>query len=197
MREYRTPYVRRSWTVTFEKTFLMKRGAKPAEAYGFAGWILSSVAFVAYLAWAYLPEDTLRREGITYFPDKAWALVIPAGLCLTVACVYGIYDRINRSMVPPLCSRSHFEGTISPVAGTGTNRPRCRTDRFKSKDEYTVRMDAGTWDCGEDAIPPLVDIPIQIVNQALYLDDCPLVEENLRSKPCKSCKAGEEKAANP
>lgn len=173
MREYRTPYVRRSWTVTFEKTFLMKRGAKPAEAYGFAGWILSSVAFVAYLAWAYLPEDTLRREGITYFPDKAWALVIPAGLCLTVACVYGIYDRINRSMVPPLCSRSHFE------------------------DEYTVRMDAGTWDCGEDAIPPLVDIPIQIVNQALYLDDCPLVEENLRSKPCKSCKAGEEKAANP
>jgi len=86
------------------------RGAKPAEVYGFVGWIVSTVAFVAYVAWAYVPEAALVREGITYFPDKSWALALPAGLCWAVACAYFAYDAVNRAMVPPLSSRTLMEG---------------------------------------------------------------------------------------
>mmetsp|Transcript_7904 Transcript_7904/g.48852 ORF Transcript_7904/g.48852 Transcript_7904/m.48852 type:complete len:144 (+) Transcript_7904:172-603(+) len=127
------------------------RGAKPAEVYGFVGWIVSTVAFVAYLAWAYVPEASLVREGIAYFPDKSWALAIPAGLCWAIASAYFAYDAVNRAMVPPLNSRTLVQ------------------------DEYTTSTDhVAPWHGRDDAIPPLIDIPIRTVNAVLHLHQTPL-----------------------
>mmetsp|Transcript_40996 Transcript_40996/g.131080 ORF Transcript_40996/g.131080 Transcript_40996/m.131080 type:complete len:122 (-) Transcript_40996:490-855(-) len=47
-----------------------RRGARPAEVYGFVGWVTSVVLFVVYLTWAYLPEPVLVQLGFVYYPSK-------------------------------------------------------------------------------------------------------------------------------
>ena len=66
--------------------------ASSVEVYGFAGWIASAVAFVAFVAWAVLPERALHAVGITYYPSKHWALAIPLWLVLLVTYVYWAYE---------------------------------------------------------------------------------------------------------
>mmetsp|Transcript_41001 Transcript_41001/g.131102 ORF Transcript_41001/g.131102 Transcript_41001/m.131102 type:complete len:96 (-) Transcript_41001:154-441(-) len=48
-----------------------RRGARPAEVYGFVGWVTSVVLFVVYLTWAYLPEPVLVQLGFVYYPSNA------------------------------------------------------------------------------------------------------------------------------
>jgi phosphatidylinositol N-acetylglucosaminyltransferase subunit P len=66
--------------------------ASSVEVYGFAGWIASAVAFVAFLLWAVLPESALHAMGITYYPSKHWALAIPLWLVILVLYVYWAYE---------------------------------------------------------------------------------------------------------
>ena len=66
--------------------------ASSVEVYGFAGWIASAVAFVAFLLWAVLPESALHAMGVTYYPSKHWALAIPLWLVLLVLYVYWAYE---------------------------------------------------------------------------------------------------------
>ena len=48
------------------------------EYYGFALYLASAAAFLMFLAWAYLPSALLHRVGVYYFPDRWWALAVPA-----------------------------------------------------------------------------------------------------------------------
>lgn len=58
------------------------------EYYGFALYLASSAAFVMYLLWAFLPSPFLHQLGIHYYPDRWWALAVPAWLIMAVAFVY-------------------------------------------------------------------------------------------------------------
>jgi hypothetical protein len=40
------------------------------EFYGFVLYLLSTLAFVGYLVWAYLPETILHQIGITYYCSR-------------------------------------------------------------------------------------------------------------------------------
>ena len=55
----------------------------------FLGWIVSYIAWIAYMLWAFIPEPTLQAWGVTHYPDKYWALAAPATL-LVVVCTYSI-----------------------------------------------------------------------------------------------------------
>jgi len=48
---------------------------------------------VLYLVWAYTPNATLEAHGITYYPSKYWAVVLPAWVSVTVVFVYWVYER--------------------------------------------------------------------------------------------------------
>ena len=50
---------------------------KKEEIYGFIGWIGTAVMFIVYLVWAFVPDATLRSFGISYYPNKYWAIAIP------------------------------------------------------------------------------------------------------------------------
>lgn len=65
--------------------------------YGFTAWIASMVAYgicfvyevcecnvAVFLAWAYLPQQVLHGYGITYYPDKYWAIAVPSMLIMSV-----------------------------------------------------------------------------------------------------------------
>jgi phosphatidylinositol N-acetylglucosaminyltransferase subunit P len=58
------------------------------EYYGFALYLASSVAFLMYVLWSYLPSPFLHQLGIYYYPNRWWALAVPAWLVVVVLYIY-------------------------------------------------------------------------------------------------------------
>eukprot|EP00850_Spirogloea_muscicola_P013860 SM000096S24889 [mRNA] locus=s96:322373:324062:- [translate_table: standard] len=123
-----------------------KRGAKPAEAYGFVCSIAIVVAYVLYILWAYLPEAYLHAAGVTYYPSRYWAIAIPAYVPVALLFVFMVYASLNHlSTHPP-------------------DSPYCIYD------EYTrapaKKLDSATR--VRHSIPPISDMPLTDVNDLLY-----------------------------
>jgi len=53
------------------------------EYQGFALYVSATILLLAYLAWAWLPAETLRSLQITYFPSRWWAVAVPAFFLMT------------------------------------------------------------------------------------------------------------------
>jgi phosphatidylinositol glycan class P protein len=56
------------------------------EYYGFTLYLVSSLVFVVYLLWSFLPSPFLHSLGIYYYPNRWWALAIPAWTVM-----FGVY----------------------------------------------------------------------------------------------------------
>ena len=76
-----------------------QNGVNSPEVYGFVAWISSSVLFVLYWVWAFVPDPVLHSYGVTYFPAKYWALAAPCMLSVAVVCLYWTYEGVNRLFV--------------------------------------------------------------------------------------------------
>ncbi|KAG0237619.1 hypothetical protein BGW42_000446 [Actinomortierella wolfii] len=115
------------------------------EYYGFVLYLVSGITYVMYLAWAYLPKEMLDSLGITYYPSKYWALALPIWLFVLVIYLYIVFFAVN------LYNTASFDSfhTI--------------TDEHANPLETT--SSAALTD---DFVPDLMDIPIGLVNAALY-----------------------------
>lgn len=58
------------------------------EYYGFTLYLVSSLVFIVYILWAYLPSPFLHQLGIYYYPNRWWALAIPAWVVMLVVYIY-------------------------------------------------------------------------------------------------------------
>lgn len=58
------------------------------EYYGFTLYLTSSLAFIVYLLWSFLPSPFLEQLGIYYYPDRWWALAIPAWTVMFILYIY-------------------------------------------------------------------------------------------------------------
>ena len=58
------------------------------EYYGFAVYLGSSLAFLLYILWSYLPSPFLHALGITYYPDRWWSLAIPSWIVMLLVFIY-------------------------------------------------------------------------------------------------------------
>ena len=58
------------------------------EYYGFTLYLTSSLAFIVYLLWAFLPSPFLHQLGIYYYPNRWWALAIPAWTVMLIVYIY-------------------------------------------------------------------------------------------------------------
>ncbi|WPH00801.1 Hypothetical protein R9X50_00363100 [Acrodontium crateriforme] len=58
------------------------------EYYGFTLYLTSSLAFIVYILWSFLPSPFLHQLGIYYFPDRWWALAIPAWTVMLIVYIY-------------------------------------------------------------------------------------------------------------
>jgi len=110
--------------------------------YGFVLYLSSWVCLALYLVWAYIPDKWLNDIGLTYWPQKYWAIAGPTYLCVAFVFVVIFYLAINLTITPALCSWH----TVT--------------------DEYAKLSKSD--DLPEGAIHPIGDISITEVNNILY-----------------------------
>lgn len=106
------------------------------------------VCAVVWIVWAYTPDWVLESLGVTYYPDRYWAIALPMfGLSL-VCYLIVVYNAWN------LCNTHPFHSyyTIQDSADMAT--------RVKDKDVHAFQA--------TDSIPPAEDIPITKINRLLF-----------------------------
>lgn len=119
------------------------------EYYGFALYLASSAAFLLYLLWAYLPSPFLHRLGLYYYPNRWWALAIPAWLVIVILYIYVALASYNTQyLTQPLSSIKNVvdeAANIAVVDANGNTIRQCRS-RLVAKDKILKRPahEAGT-----------------------------------------------------
>ncbi|KAJ2552246.1 hypothetical protein EV175_003392 [Coemansia sp. RSA 1933] len=118
------------------------------EYYGFVVYMVSMASFVVYLAWAYLPDSALEAMGISYYPDRYWALALPAWWLTAVGFILLFNVATNMYNTPLLSSLDNITDPHSNISDIA---------------------DATGFVCDEiGGIPPISDLPITLANKCLY-----------------------------
>jgi phosphatidylinositol N-acetylglucosaminyltransferase subunit P len=161
------------------------------EYYGFALYLVSSAIFLMYLLWAYLPSPFLHQLGIHYYPDRWWALAVPAWLVMSILYMYialasyntgyltlpmdsienlvdktsqvAVVDREGRIIPPRAYSRFQI---IKP--GTAGKHSRQHSGKLLQPGQLRAGSNVNwraIWDESTDAV---LDIPIGGVCEILY-----------------------------
>ncbi|ROV99274.1 hypothetical protein VSDG_03847 [Cytospora chrysosperma] len=93
------------------------------EYYGFVLYLFSSLVFLIYLLWSYLPSPFLHVLGIYYYPNRWWSLAIPSFLVMLLVYIYVALALYNTEYLTlPLDSLETIvddAGKIAVVDGRG------------------------------------------------------------------------------
>ncbi|GAC71321.1 FOG: RRM domain [Moesziomyces antarcticus T-34] len=72
------------------------------EYYGFALFIFATVLWIGWVLWALLPDSVLLAMGITWYPNREWAFLLPAWSLFAVLAVYAVFIATNLRNTPEL-----------------------------------------------------------------------------------------------
>ncbi|KAE8146631.1 PIG-P [Aspergillus avenaceus] len=146
------------------------------EYYGFVLYLASSLAFLIYILWSYLPSPFLHQLGIYYYPNRWWSLAIPAWLVMCIVYIYVALASYNTGyMTLPMNSIENIVDEVANVAvidGKGRRRPGGATKMRPGATSYQIMGPQNKkvnwkeiWNEGTDAV---LDIPIGGVCEILY-----------------------------
>ena len=161
------------------------------EYYGFAVYIASSAAFLMYLLWSYLPSPFLHQLGIHYYPNRWWALAIPAWLVVLIIYIYVALASYNTGYLTlPMSNIENIVDEAAHIAIVGRDgkiirskkNSRFEVKKGKSGGKHSRQSSLGAknttlglvgkevdwkslWNEGTDAV---MDVPIGGVCEILY-----------------------------
>ncbi|KAK2882585.1 hypothetical protein FQN49_000197 [Arthroderma sp. PD_2] len=148
------------------------------EYYGFVLYLASSLAFLMYLLWSFLPSPFLHQLGIHYYPNRWWSLAIPSFLVMTLIYIYVALAAYNTGYLTlPMNSIENLVDDAANIAvidskgrrrpgGSGKMNPDSATAQIMGS-QKRIPWDQ-VWNEGTDAV---MDIPIGGVCEVLYGGD--------------------------
>ena len=104
------------------------------EYYGFVLYLFSSLSFLIYLLWSYLPSPFLHALGIYYYPNRWWSLAIPSFLVMTYVYIYVALAAYNTEILTlPLSSIETIVDDAAQVAVVDS-KGRLRADERRRRE---------------------------------------------------------------
>ena len=156
------------------------------EYYGFVLYLVSSLAFVIYLLWSYLPSPFLHQLGIDYYPNRWWSLAIPSFLVMLIVYIYVALASYNTGYLTlPMTSIENMvdeAANVATIDAKGRVRASHREHRRPPGSRAPAAQGGGgpgvevgmevdwqsLWNEGTDAV---MDVPIGGVCEILYGQD--------------------------
>ncbi|KAG7446851.1 PIG-P-domain-containing protein [Guyanagaster necrorhizus] len=126
--------------------------SRAPEFYGFVAWTSTSLLFVVYFLWAILPDEYVEWLGLTWYPNREWAVLLPAYSVVVVLLAYFVYFALAIYGTPSLSDSCTFTDSRSHYLPVREGKQGC------------------TSFARPDAVLELYDIPIGLVNRVLYHD---------------------------
>ncbi|EPQ67663.1 Bgt-2393 [Blumeria graminis f. sp. tritici] len=128
------------------------------EYYGFVLYLFSSLSFLIYLLWSYLPSPFLHALGLHYYPNRWWSLALPAFLVMLLLYIYVALACYNTAYLTlPLASLETIVDSAAHLA---------LLDRStRPKKEPALDAWREVWASPTDAV---MDIPLGGVCEVLY-----------------------------
>ncbi|KAG5488901.1 hypothetical protein JIQ42_00519 [Leishmania sp. Namibia] len=114
---------------------------------GFIGSILIVFSSLIYVLWAVLPDDVLHQMHLTYYPDRYWAVAVPAILVMFLFHYFTTSWLLVLVTTPPLTDG------------------RCITDVDSKPDK---EIEVGALADSSSSVPPWVDIPVSVASHLLF-----------------------------
>jgi phosphatidylinositol glycan class P protein len=130
-------------------------------------YLFSSLTFLMYLLWSYLPSPFLHALGIYYYPNRWWSLALPSFLVMLLVYIYVALASYNTGYLTlPLSS---IETIIDDAANVATidSKGRMRSS-YKKRERAAssgVKDWKEIWSHGTDAV---MDVPLGGVCEVLY-----------------------------
>ena len=131
-------------------------------------WVSTFVLVPVWAGWAFLPLGALRALGVSYHPDRWWAVSLPAWASLTVAALPLLYHFWNMAHTIEL---DH----INTIRDAWTDRQQAQAREKQQQQQQQHGHEDSTTTTAEEyerySIPDCVDIPLRTVNQRLHRSD--------------------------
>ncbi|CAL1547171.1 unnamed protein product [Lymnaea stagnalis] len=124
--------------------------------YGFVLYLASFIGSGLYIVWAYVPDAWLHSIGLTYWPQKYWAVALPVYFCAAVILSYIAYTGL-------ILIKTHALTDVSSITDVHAI---FEDIQLRHSDVHAVCEDIHLRH--SDAIPPLRDLDISTVNILLY-----------------------------
>ncbi|OJJ06154.1 hypothetical protein ASPVEDRAFT_55864 [Aspergillus versicolor CBS 583.65] len=146
------------------------------EYYGFVLYLASSLAFLIYILWSYLPSPFLHQLGIYYYPNRWWSLAFPSWLVMSIIYIYVALASYNTGYLTlPMNSVENIVDEVANVAvidGKGRRRPGGAAKMRPGATSYQIMGPQNRrvnwreiWSEGTDAV---LDVPVGGVCEVLY-----------------------------
>ncbi|KAJ5775025.1 DNA binding domain [Penicillium nucicola] len=172
------------------------------EYYGFVLYLASSLAFLFYLLWSYLPSPFLHQLGIYYYPNRWWSLAIPAWLVMLLIYIYIALAAYNTGYLTlPMNSIENMVdevANVSVIDGKARRRPGGASKMKPGATSYQImgpqnrKVNWGEiWSEGTDAV---MDVPVggeinRMKAKALREQrEAELAQADLRAQPAQGAK---------
>ncbi|KAJ8509011.1 hypothetical protein ONZ45_g8780 [Pleurotus djamor] len=150
--------------------------SRAPEFYGFAAWTATIILFVVYVLWALLPDAWIVSMGVGWYPNREWAILIPAWSIIVILLTYFTYFALALRATPGFEDMATITDSLAHFPPESTSEALSTLSSMPNAyREYAL---------SEDATPELYDIPIGLVNRVLYSrrlrDGAPLAKNATR-----------------